>query len=118
MPKAWCAGCGQEIEIPAGIRSGELFECPNCAGLTLRAIEKDGTWTVSQVRTASCAVGNEVLVLPDHMQPGDTIECHGWRQRVTYEYGAWALVKLSGGGQACTHGLAAQSEGTIPAANA
>jgi predicted RNA-binding Zn-ribbon protein involved in translation (DUF1610 family) len=29
MPMAACTGCGQEIEIPAGIRHGEIFDCPN-----------------------------------------------------------------------------------------
>ncbi len=28
--------------------------------------------------------------------PGDVIECHGVRQRATYEFGAYALVKLEG----------------------
>jgi hypothetical protein len=44
---------------------------------------------VTAVKTASCAVGNEVVILPD-----DVIECHGALQRVTYEFGAYALVKL------------------------
>ncbi len=46
------------------------------------------------MKKASCAVGDEVVILPDDVQPGDVIECHGVRQRVTYEFGAWALVKL------------------------
>jgi len=51
-------------------------------------------WAVSEVKKASCAVGDEVVILPDDVQPGDIIECHGVRQRVTYEYGTYALVKL------------------------
>jgi len=39
-------------------------------------------------------VGDEVVILPDDVQPGDVIECHGVRQRVTYEFGAYALVKV------------------------
>ncbi len=39
-------------------------------------------------------MGDEVVILPDNVQPGDVIECHGVRQRVTYEFGAYALVKL------------------------
>ena len=46
------------------------------------------------LKTASCAVGDELVVLPDDMQPGDIIECHGVKQRVTYEYGAYALEKV------------------------
>ncbi len=45
------------------------------------------------VKKASCAVGDEMVVLPDDVQPGDIIVCHGVRQRVTYEYGAYALVE-------------------------
>ena len=34
------------------------------------------------------------MILPDDVEPGDTIECHGVKQRVTYEFGAYALVRL------------------------
>ena len=47
-----------------------------------------------EVKKASCAVGDEIVILPDDVRPGDVIECHGVRQRVTYEFGAYALVKL------------------------
>lgn len=56
-------------------------------------------WSVVEVKKASCAVGDDVVILPDDVQPGDVIECHGVRQRVTYAFGAYALVKLEGGGQ-------------------
>ena len=49
---------------------------------------------MTEVKKASCAAGNDVVILPDDVQPGDVIECHGVRQRVTYEFGAYALVKL------------------------
>ncbi len=49
---------------------------------------------MTQVKKASCAVGDDLVILPDNVQPGDIIECHGVRQRVTYEFGAYALVKL------------------------
>ena len=49
---------------------------------------------MTEVKKASCAVGEEMVVLPDDVQPGDIIECHGVRQRVTYEYGAYALVRI------------------------
>jgi len=39
-------------------------------------------------------VGDEVVILPDDVQPGNVIECHGVRQKVTYEFGAYALVRL------------------------
>ncbi len=46
------------------------------------------------LKTASCAVGDEVVILPDDVKPGDLVECHGITQRVTYEYGAYALEKV------------------------
>jgi len=49
---------------------------------------------VTEVKKASCAVGDDVVILADEVQPGDVIECHGVRQRVTYEFGAYALVKV------------------------
>jgi hypothetical protein len=56
--------------------------------------EQEGTWSAVVLKTASCAVGDELVVLPDDVQPGDIIECHGVKQRVTYEYGAYALEKV------------------------
>lgn len=53
-------------------------------------------WAVRAVKTASCAVGDEIVILPDDVEPGDVVECHGVRQRVTHEFGAYALVKLEG----------------------
>lgn len=49
---------------------------------------------MAEVKKASCAVGEEVVFLPDDVQPGDIIECHGVKQRVTYEFGAYALEKV------------------------
>jgi hypothetical protein len=39
-------------------------------------------------------VGDETIILPDDVQPGDIIECHGVKQRVTCEFGAYALEKV------------------------
>ncbi len=50
---------------------------------------------MTEVKKASCAVENETVILPDDVRPGDVIHCHGVRQRVTYEYGAYALVRES-----------------------
>jgi hypothetical protein len=51
-------------------------------------------WTAAEVKKASCAVGDEVVILSDNVRPGDIVECHGVRQRVTYEFGAYALKRL------------------------
>jgi hypothetical protein len=47
---------------------------------------------VTEVKKASCVVGGEMVILADDVQPGDIVECHGVKQRVTYEFGAYALV--------------------------
>ena len=39
-------------------------------------------------------MGEEMLILPDDVQPGDIIECHGVRQQVTYRFGAYALERI------------------------
>ncbi len=51
---------------------------------------------MAPVKKASCVVGDEEVILPDDVRPGDIIECHGIRQRVTYEFGAYALVRAKG----------------------
>ena len=56
--------------------------------------EKEGKWSVAETKKASCAVGDETVILPDDVQPGDIIECHGAIQRVTFEFGAYALVRI------------------------
>jgi len=56
--------------------------------------EKDRIWAVTPLKTASCVVGEETIILPDDVRPGDIIECHGVKQRVTYAYGTYALEKI------------------------
>lgn len=41
-------------------------------------------------------MGDEIVILPDDVKPGDVVQCHGVRQRVTYEFGTYALVRLEG----------------------
>jgi len=49
---------------------------------------------VIPVKTASCAVGEETIILPDDVKPGDIIECHDINQRVTYAFGTYALERI------------------------
>ena len=56
--------------------------------------ERQGIWSVTEAKTASCAVGEETVILPDEVEPGDIIECHGVKQRVTTEFGAYGLEKI------------------------
>ena len=54
---------------------------------------------MKDVKKASCTVGNDIVILPDDVKPGDTIVCHGVRQRVTHAYGAYALEVISEPGE-------------------
>jgi len=56
--------------------------------------ERQGIWSVTEAKTASCAVGEETVILPDEVEPGDIIECHGVRQRVTFAHGTYAFEKI------------------------
>lgn len=49
---------------------------------------------MTAVKKASCVAGEEVVILPDDVRSGDIIECHGVHQRVTLQFGAYALVKV------------------------
>ncbi len=92
--KVQCGGCGQEIALPFGTRSGDLMECAHCAGLSLQVSEHGGAWSAEVLKTASCAVGEETVVLPDDIEPGEVIECHGALQRVSHAFGSYALEKV------------------------
>ncbi len=48
-----------------------------------------------EVKKASCPIGDERILLPDDVQPGDIVECHGAKHRVTYEFGSYALEKTT-----------------------
>lgn len=48
------------------------------------------------VKKASCVVCDTFLILPEGVKPGDLVECCGVKQRVTYDYGAYALERLEG----------------------
>ncbi len=49
------------------------------------------------VKKASCVVCDTVLILAEGVNPGDVVECCGVKQRVTCDYGAYALEQLEGG---------------------
>jgi hypothetical protein len=90
MPSVRCPDCGALIELPEGTRSGDLLECPNCAGHALRVREGAGRWSATLAHRVSCPVCDEVITLPDDVKPGDTIRCCGRPYRLTFEYGAFA----------------------------
>ena len=85
-----CPDCGEPIEAPAGTQSGDLLECPNCAGHALRVREKDAQWVAALAYPVSCPDCEQLVVLPEGAKVGDAIECCGRRYRLTFDYGAFA----------------------------
>lgn len=85
-----CPDCGQDVPVPPGTRSGDVIDCPNCAGLALRVRKEGGHWVATIAHRVSCPDSDRVLTLPEDAKPGDTIECGGRRYRLTFEYGAFA----------------------------
>ena len=90
-----CPDCGAVIELPPRVKSGDLVECPNCAGHLLRVREDGGTWSATLAHLASCPNCDELLTLPEDVKPGDLIHCCGRDYRVTFEYGAFAAEEVS-----------------------
>jgi len=85
-----CPDCGDDLAVPPDARSGDLLECPNCAGLALRLREDEGRWSGTLAHRVSCPDCNEVMTLPEDARPGDTIRCCGRAYRLTFEYGVFA----------------------------
>jgi len=89
-PVVHCPDCGVAIELPPGIGSGDLVDCPNCAGQLLRVRENAGRWVASLAHQVSCPNCENLLTLPEDAKPGDFVECCGRSYRLTFEYGAFA----------------------------
>lgn len=94
MPAVRCTDCGALIELPPGVRSGDLVECPNCAGHALRVRLDDGHWSATLAHRVSCPDCEQVITLPEDAKPGDSVSCCGRRYRLSYEYGAFAAEKM------------------------
>ncbi|MEX2223693.1 MAG: hypothetical protein WEG40_18035 [Candidatus Rokuibacteriota bacterium] len=85
-----CPDCGAPITLAAGLESGALLDCPNCAGHAVRVREEDGRWSATLAYRVSCPTCDEVMALAEDAKPGDTVSCCGRRYRLTFEYGAFA----------------------------
>jgi len=85
-----CPDCGAPVELREGTRSGDLVECPNCAGEALRVRENGGQWSATLAHRVSCPACDEVITLPEDVKPGDTVRCCGQTYRLTFEYGTFA----------------------------
>ena len=90
MPVVGCPDCGALIALPDGTRSGDLVECPHCAGHALRVYEDAGRWSATLAHRVSCPACDDVVTLPHDVKPGDMVRCCGRTYRLTFEYGAYA----------------------------
>ena len=84
MPVVGCPDCGALIALPDGTRSGDLVECPHCAGHALRVHEDAGRWSATLAHRVSCPACEAVVTLPDDVKPGDTVRCCGRTYRLTF----------------------------------
>lgn len=94
MTKVRCPDCGELVELSQGVRSGDLVECPNCAGHVLRVREEGEAWVATLAHRVSCPDCEGLLTLPEGAKAGDLIECCGRGYRLTFEYGAFAAQAL------------------------
>jgi len=94
MPAVRCPDCGAMIELPPGVGSGDLAECPNCAGHALRVREDEGRWSATLAYRVSCPDCDEVITLPEGARAGDTVSCCGRTYSLTFAFGAFAAEKM------------------------
>jgi len=94
MPAVRCPDCGALIEFPVGVRSGDVVECPNCAGHALRVHEDAGEWSARLAYRVSCPDCDQVITLADGVEAGDTVSCCGQTYTLTFEFGAFAAEKM------------------------
>ncbi len=92
--KVRCPDCGELLELPPRTRSGDLLDCPNCAGHALRVTEEGGQWSATLAYRVSCPDCGRTMTLPKDVKAGDVIECCARRYRLTFEYGAYAAEAL------------------------
>jgi uncharacterized paraquat-inducible protein A len=97
MPIVRCPDCGALVELPGDVRSGDLVECPNCAGHALRVRQEGDRWVVTLAYRVSCPDCDDVITLPEHARDGDTVSCCGRTYRLSFAYGVFAAEKAGGG---------------------
>lgn len=94
MPVVRCPDCGAVVDLPEGTTSGDLVECPNCAGHGLRLHKDRGAWRATLAHQVSCPNCDERVTLPEGAKAGDTVTCCGRSYRLTFEFGAFAAEPL------------------------
>ncbi|HBK80008.1 MAG TPA: hypothetical protein DDZ83_10110 [Nitrospinae bacterium] len=86
-----CPTCGMMIPIPDGTRPGDMFECPNCAGIMLRLGEKNGEEVLLPVQMISCPSCGERIPIDEETPVGTAVRHDGVDYVLTKEFGAFAL---------------------------
>jgi len=86
-----CPECGRELDLPEAAMSGEIIDCPFCAGLSLRLIEQAGRFSDVALRAVSCPNCDGIILLSDKADAGDMIRHCGKDFRLSYEFGSFAL---------------------------
>ncbi len=89
-----CSDCDAAIELPEEVKSGDLVDCPNCAGHALRLRKEGDRWLATLAHRVSCPGCEELVTVPEDAKAGDVIACCGRRYRLTFEYGAFAAEEL------------------------
>jgi hypothetical protein len=54
----------------------------------------NGKWKGHQIPLVSCAVCDKIIELDEDIKPHDIIEHCGIKQKLTYEWGSYALEKI------------------------
>jgi len=90
MPVVGCPDCGALIELATTVKSGDVVDCPTCAGHALRLREDAGGWSATLAQRVSCPNCEVVLTLPEDAKSGDLVSCCGRTYRLTLEFGAFA----------------------------
>jgi hypothetical protein len=97
MPRVCCPDCGTLVELANDVRTGDLVECPNCAGHALRVRREGDRWVASLAQRVSCPDCDEVITLPEDVKAGDAVACCGRAYRLSFAYGVFAAEKDAGG---------------------
>jgi|SRR5688500_5013449 len=94
MRSVRCPECGREFELSETAKSGNIIDCPFCAGLSLRLIEEGGRLSTVAPKRVSCPACDRIIVPSDNAHAGDIIRCCGKEFRLTYEFGSFAMEGL------------------------
>lgn len=95
MTRVRCPDCGAMIDLPVDVRSGDIVECPHCAGVLLRLRGDADAWSALLVHWVSCPNCDALVMLPENAKPGDLVTCCGRDYRLTFEYGAFAAEDIA-----------------------